>query len=304
METKKKSTDSLNDQTSAPKAEKSTSGSRRTPQEEIISQTNLQVTEDIFTLRKTNFVLWRPARTVPVPKVYIARIEHDYINGKIHFDKTGEFELLQSSNFSDLWLLNLSQCNLVENTVYYYWFIVANSNPYDSNEVPLYCTDPFATVVDERFQASNMPVRETGQNQYSPAGVFLYREGEMIAADPDKVEPDWENSSTSAIMTQLPPNNRMVIYELPPMWSESEEIGDEEVTICKGNFRQVAKMIAWPDNSTHLDKILGDCVLPAGEKKYLQYLGINALELTPPANSADNSGWQYGTANYLAPDYH
>ena len=263
-------------------------------------KTNLYVNEDIFSLRKTNFVLWRPAKTDPKPKVYIAHVEFNYSESKILFEKTGEHELLQSKNFSDLWLLNVQDCNLTENTIYYYWFKVKNSNPYEKNEDILYVTDPYATVVDERMQANNIPVPELHQHQYSPAGVFIYLNGQMMPADPDKEMPDWGNLSTGQAISQLQPNNKLVIYELPPRWSYFVNYNTE---ILSGNFRQVQKMVGWYDNSTHLDKLLGGIVLPEGGKKYIEYMGINALQLTPPANSKQQFDWGYGTAEYFAPDF-
>src|SRR5207253_9688275 len=38
-------------------------------------------------------------------------------------------------------------------------------------------------------------------------------------------------------------------------------------------------------------------------KAYLADLGINAIELLPPADSFFKREWGYGTAHYLAPDY-
>ena len=36
---------------------------------------------------------------------------------------------------------------------------------------------------------------------------------------------------------------------------------------------------------------------------HLLELGVNALELLPPADSDDNLTWGYGTANYFAADF-
>ena len=38
-------------------------------------------------------------------------------------------------------------------------------------------------------------------------------------------------------------------------------------------------------------------------RAYLEELGINALELLPPADTRYNREWGYGTSHYLAPDY-
>lgn len=250
----------------------------------------------IHTLRKKNFLIWRPGITNPAPYVFIGQLKVDTQKGDYHFIKHGEFQLKQSSNHPDVWAVDCKKCKLKSGEVYYYWFKVANTNPYENNSDILYCSDPFATAVDERIQARNLPVPELRQNHYSPASVVLFKDGELHEADPDSCQPDWENTHTKDVVANLAPNNKLVIYELPPRWSSSNG------SFVNGNFRQVEKMIDVPETDTYLD-VLFNSVLNTNGEKYIAHLGVNALELTPPANSSQEHNWGYGTASYLAPDF-
>lgn len=238
------------------------------------------------------------------PRIYIAQVDYDYVDGSYSFRKIADKPLLQAENFRDLWLLDVSEINLQEKTVYYYWFKVRNTNPYENNNNILYCTDPFATVIDERIQAQHIPVIENNQNHYSPSSVFIFKDGKIATADPDGEIPDWENLSTDKMINQLPTNNSLVLGELPVIWSypvKGEEINKPGFT-ADANFRQVEKMISFDTNETYLDELFSG-VINFNGKKYLEYLGINAFECCPPANSSSTGGWRYGTSDYFSPDY-
>jgi 1,4-alpha-glucan branching enzyme len=255
---------------------------------------------DIQTLRKNNFVLWRPGKTNPVPEVLITQVKFDYQQNKLEFNIVKSFPLTQLTKFPDVWLIDAKICELEDNQVYHYWFKVANNNAYEANNNLLYCTDPFATVVDERIQAYNLPINKVQQTHYSPAAVLKYKaDGTLVPADPDGTEPDWGQLYTSDVMDKLKPNNQLVIYELPPRWSKTDT--NNNICMADGNFRQVEKMIDYDGNDTYLNQILKD-LIPQG-RKYIEYIGVNALELTPPANSSQEYDWGYGTADYSAPDF-
>ncbi len=266
---------------------------------------------DIQTLRKENFVLWRPGKIDPLPEVFITKVIFNYKTETLEVKKVGCFPLIQSNFSPDVWIKKAVDCNLEEGNVYHYWFKVANCNPYENNNNIIYCTDPFALAVDERIQACNLPVNETYQNHYSPGTILKYINGKLEASDPDGNIPNWENFFTKDKIQNLKPNNQLVIYEVPPRWSS---MNNNTVCIGGGNFRQVEKMIDFSEDTTYLDSIfkkyntmlyydkngnksiLSDC-------KYIEYLGVNALELTPPANSSQQYNWGYGTAEFLAPDF-
>src|SRR5699024_3919756 len=95
----------------------------------------------------------------------------------------------------------------------------------------------------------------------------------------------------------LPPNDRLVIYELPTAWTRIDSTGESERGV--GTFRDVTALVdhaAEGANFSDLD------VTRAG-RSYLGELGVNALELLPPADSFYVREWGYGTTNFLAPDF-
>lgn len=78
----------------------------------------------------------------------------------------------------------------------------------------------------------------------------------------------------------LPPNNQIVIYEMPVKWMASDP--EENNSIVElGTFEKVV--------FEHLD--------------YLVSLGINCIELLPIEDSSQTLDWGYGTRFYFAPDY-
>jgi len=184
-------------------------------------------------------------------------------------DVGGGFEeilLRRSPEFADLWEVAALECGLVEGRVYHYWFKVRSSCPYGRREV-VYCTDPMAYTVNR--QVLSPEGRE-------PASVILYRGGLLVACDP---QGQVVEGRAEVETDHLPANNRLVIYELPVRWTK---IG--EAAIGVGTFRDVRSLLS-------------------GSSAHLVQLGINALELLPPADSDDQSEWGYGTANFFAADF-
>ena len=73
--------------------------------------------------------------------------------------------------------------------------------------------------------------------------------------------------------------------------------GDTEVGV--GTFRDVMALV---DQSAEAANFAGVPALAAGQS-HLEKLGINALELLPPADSHVNREWGYATKNYFASDF-
>jgi pullulanase len=206
---------------------------------------------DLFKRKQTHFVLWRVATSEP--SLYIGKR-----NGNFQ-----EIPLQRSPQFPELWEVAAQDCQLVENQVYHYWFKVVSNNPYEGKH-SRYCPDPIAYTVDR-----HLPAPDSGE----PASVILYRDGQLHPCDPGGQTVQWNETQTA-----LPPNNQLVIYELPTRWTKQEE---GKTTIGNGTFKDVRSLL-----SNHLPK-----------------LGINALELLPPADSDDKLNWGYGTANFFAADF-
>jgi len=241
--------------------------------------------------RKENFVLWRPANTVPAPKLILC----EFVNGNPpQLIEIKQLELRQNAEFNDLWEIQASECGLIDGKVYHYFFEVLDSNPYKpycDNPKLIRCTDPLAAAVDWRICAQ-APIGYSDIDRDPPA-VIMYKDNALVACDPGGEIPDW---SKDVLPNVLPPNNRTVIYELPTAWARKGATAGIEFGV--GSFCDVSSLVdsnAEPSNfaSTPATQL---------ETSYLTQLGINALELLPPADSFVDREWGYATSNYFAPD--
>jgi 1,4-alpha-glucan branching enzyme len=233
---------------------------------------------DLLQRKATHFVLWRPRQTDSPPRLIIGKLRP---GNPPAFVEAQRFELRRSPAAADLWEIAADACGLVEGTVYHYWFEVTDSNPYKSAHPRLWCTDPTAWTVDWRLLAPRPDAPSFGDDDRDPAGVVRWQGGRLLPCDPGGDTVDWAGDPP---LDTLPPNHRLVIYELPTTWSRLEEI-EAPVQLSVGTFRDVAALIA-------------------GEgRPHLQVLGVNALELLPPADSFVDREWGYATSNYFAADH-
>src|SRR5262249_7179297 len=156
--------------------------------------------------------------------------------------------------------------------------------------------DPAAYTVDWRL-LSDVPA---GYNDSfrDPAAVIQYRQGRLVPTDPQQPPVTFTDQPDSR-MANLPLNNRLVIYELPTAWTRIRDLATA-THVGVGTFGDVRALIeptAAPANFAGVE------ALRVG-RAYLQDLGINALELLPPADTfADRRSWGYATSNYFAPDF-
>lgn len=242
---------------------------------------------DLLNRKKTHFVLWLPGDKQPTPTLYIGTFSP---SSSLEVKK---FELGQSEGFTDLWEIAASKCELKDEQVYFYWFKVGNTDPYNptENQVIL-CTDPTAYTVDRRLEA---PLLEESGSIASgdPASVVLYKDGELVACDPGGETANWEKDTP---VSQLPQNNKLIIYELPTRWTRIDlERGIEQ---GDGTFRDIVSLLESEAIAPTFPTISA-----LNNRAHLVELGINALELLPPADSDDNLEWGYGTSNYFAADF-
>jgi len=246
---------------------------------------------NLLTRKKTHFVLWRPGITQPQPALYIGIIQPQSSD---LWENFREIELKPSEQFPELWEVPATDCNLTDGQVYSYWFKVHDTNAYNSTNQIIYCTDPTAWTVDRRFQAPALSGQDQA-TQRAHASVVLYQNGQLVPCDPQGQTANWEGDASLDI---LPKNSQLVIYELPTRWTRITFEGKKEIGI--GTFRDVMSLL-------NLEAVAPDFPqVPALEKgrAHLVELGINALELLPPADSDDYLKWGYGTANYFAADFH
>jgi 1,4-alpha-glucan branching enzyme len=247
---------------------------------------------DILTRKETHFILWRPGATDPPPKLLLGTLTQPISQFK-------EIPLSPSPEFPELWQVAATDCGLVDGQVYYYWFKVRNTEPYDAgnaNEV-LYCTDPMAYTIDRRALApvpQEVPPGLIGVSNSDPASVILYQDGQLIPCDPGQQTADWSNDPSPAT---LPANNRLVIYELPTRWTRVTSRNN--VDIGNGTFQDVLALLVFQETSPTFPTVAA-----FNNRAHLVELGINALELLPPADSNQAETWGYGTTNFFAASYY
>lgn len=244
---------------------------------------------DIFMLKRTKFVLWRPQHTDPVPRLVIGNFlpgnPPTLASKKVH-------DLEEIPGCAGLWGIGAAACGLSDQHVYHYWFEVTDSHPSRDGRRIL-CTDPTAFTVDWRLLADPLPPPYTGDDR-APASVVKFSSGLLVgcdAAGEEFVPVAVANPSSSAA------NNRLVIYELPTSWTRTNLHGDPQIGV--GTFRDVAALI---DPGSGPANFADVAALETG-RSHIGALGVNALELLPPADSFVNREWGYATSNYFAPDF-
>ena len=240
--------------------------------------------------KRTHFVLWRPGVVDPPPALVIGRFAAG--NPPLLIEPR-RFELHRSQVAEDLWEIAAGDCGLEEGAAYHYWFEVQDTNVYQQERGRILCTDPTATTVDWRLKAPQ-PAPPYGPDDCHPASVVRFAGGRLQPCDPDGHQPDW---STDPGAASLPPNSRLVIYELPTAWARTGTESDAVVGV--GTFRDVMALI---DRDLSGSNFASTAALAEGEA-HLEELGINALELLPPADSFLKREWGYATSNYFAPDF-
>lgn len=107
-------------------------------------------------------------------------------------------------------------------------------------------------------------------------------------------QPDWTDDTP---LDTRPANNRLVIYELPTNWALTSNEGDSRIGV--GTFRDVLALVDPDECGANFE---GVAALAPGNA-HLVELGINALELLPPADSFVERSWGYATSNYFAADH-
>jgi pullulanase/glycogen debranching enzyme len=240
--------------------------------------------------KETHFVLWRPAVTDPAPQLIIGVLAP---GNPPELHEKQEVDLAPSPIAPELWEIKATDLGLRDRQVYHYWFRVRDSFPGQERDKRIDVTDLFAITVDWRLQASALPPPYSNDDR-DPAGVVLFQNSKLIAVDPGKEQPDWTGD---ARLDSLPVNNRLVMYELPTRWTlNASEAG---VEASAGTFRDVLALVEPAETGANFE---GLEVLGPG-RSYLRELGVNALELLPPADSFVGREWGYATSNYLAADY-
>ncbi len=244
---------------------------------------------DILERKATAFLVWRPKPGAPAPVLVIGRFA---AGNPPTLAAEQRFPLAPVPPFDDLFAVAAAECRLLDGSVYHYWFEVTDTAPGRPPDSRVLATDPFAWTVDWRLRAPPLPP-PYGPNDRQPAAVVLWRGGRLRPCDPGGETADAGPEPGS---DALPPNNRLVIYELPTAWSRTASPGDLGIGV--GSFRDVLSLIDPARAGANFD----DLAVTAPGRAYLAELGVNALELLPPADSFYKREWGYDTSHYLAPD--
>lgn len=240
-------------------------------------------------IRETSFALWVPAGQAaqPAPTLVIGRYADD-----------GGFDLVETQTFalrptgSGLWQISAAECRLPDG-VYGYWFQVSDHATPNGGSILI--TDPLAFTVD-RANPAPPPRTSDGRTIGAPAAVVRVRGGRLSPSDPIAVDLPEDADGYRA---RLPPNNMMAIYELPTRWVKA---GQGQVNSAQqvgvGTFQDVLALISADADSPNF------AAMPAlANREHLVELGVNALELLPPADSPQFLEWGYGTSNYFSADF-
>lgn len=233
---------------------------------------------DLLKRRTTHFVFWRPLGA-SAPILVLGSL----IPGNPPAFSQQVSRPLMAAAQPGLWELQCSSLDLSDG-VYHYWFTIEDTSP--ARAGTLLVTDPIAYTVDYRLLSSP-------GNQ--PAAVVKLENGLLVPCDPGGETADLGPPPTLA---SLQPNNHLVIYELPASWSRAGIEGADPQERDVGTFRDVLALMdqASPGaNFSDLPEVSAEAILVQ--------LGINALELLPPADTKSCREWGYATAHYFAPDY-
>lgn len=244
----------------------------------------MPVSADLLDRRATRFVLWNPRRQAAPPQLVLARLVPG--NPPTLVD-VRRLALAPVQNAAGLFEIAAAACGLEEGT-YHYWFEVDDSRSAAQPPARIAVTDPFATAVDWRA----FPPGAAANNQ--PAAVIRYSgQGRLAASDSSGETAAFPAAGTPAA---LPPNNQLVIYELPTAWVLSRSLNEPERAVA--TFSDVTALFDERIGGANFAEL---SLLDVG-KAYLADLGVNALELLPPADSFYKREWGYDTSHYLAPD--
>ena len=243
---------------------------------------------DILQRKAGAFLVWRPRRDAPAPLLVVGRFAP---GNPPTLAEARRIPLSPVAGFDDLFAVPASECGLTAGEVYHYWFEVEETAPGRPLGGRILVTDPFAWTVDWRLRAPPLP-HPYGADDRQPASVVLWTGQRLAPCDPGGEIADLAADNADG----LPPNNMLVIYELPTAWSQPASPGDLGIGV--GTFLDVLALVDPQATGANFD----DLAVTAAGRSYLTALGINALELLPPADSFYKREWGYDTSHYLAPD--
>jgi 1,4-alpha-glucan branching enzyme len=236
------------------------------------------MTIDLLDRRSSHFVLWAPGQDAP--KLVIGTFQP---GAPPTLRDRQSFNLSAVAGVSDLFEIVPQACGLQNGVVYHYWFEVDDTNIGHQPGARIAVCDPLATTTDWRLTEGDQP-----------AAVTKFEGGTLVPSDPDGVA---VTAAAAPDVRRLPQNNRMIIYELPTAWARRPRGGGVERGV--GTFRDIVAMVDADAGGANFDGL--EASRPG--RAHIAELGINAIELLPPADSLFDREWGYGTSHLNAPDY-
>lgn len=237
------------------------------------------MSNDLLDRRADSFILWSPHQPVAAPALVLGEFQE---GDPPTLANQQRFELKPVAGLSGLWFIPTADCGLHDGQVYHYWFEVDDTLPGHANPRILVC-DPMAFATDWRLFSENQP-----------SAVVAFAQGKLVPCDPHGSP---VTNPEVGLMRSLPTNNQMVIYELPAAWTRQPRGGGIERGV--GTFRDILAMVERDAEGANFS----DLQVTAKGAAYLLDLGINAVELLPPADTIFSRQWGYGTSHFLAPDF-
>ncbi len=237
---------------------------------------------DLLARRASHFLLWRPNESLAPPLLIFGKFQD---GNPPTLGGARQLPMKPAPDVNGLWQIAATECGFADGDIIHYWFEVEDTHPHRNQSRTVRCSDPAAHTVDWRLTADS-------GNQ--PAAVVQFSGAQLSVCDPSGEKPDF---SADVPLNRLPPNNRLVIYELPTAWTRSQGQGHNERAV--GTFRDVRALL---DETVGGANFEGMPITEIG-RAYLAELGVNALELLPPADSFFKREWGYDTAHFLAPDH-
>jgi 1,4-alpha-glucan branching enzyme len=227
--------------------------------------------------KKQNFVLWAPGQAAP--KLVIGTFEPG-APPRLANEQT--IAMTAVAGVSGLWQATPPAAQLQEGRVYHYWFEVADTHP-GGGAHAIRVADPTASTTDWRLYSGDQP-----------SAVIKFSGGKLVDCDPDGTEVQAPANANPAGFAQ---NNHTVVYELPTAWTRRPRGGGVERGV--GTFRDVLAMVERSATGANFD------TLGASQpgRAHIAELGVNAIELLPPADSLYDREWGYGTSHMFAPDF-
>ena len=245
----------------------------------------MPISTDILNRRATQFLLWSPRLQNQVPQLVIGRLRP---GNPPTVEAIRKLALGPVARADGLFEIAAAACGLDDGAVYHYWFEVDDSRSALRPPARVVVTDPFATCVDWRVFPPGV-----GENKQPAAVVRYLGQGKLTDSDPGGEAAVFDAADAP---DKLSPNTQLVIYELPTAWALSRSLNEPERAVA--TFVDVAALIDEQIGGANF----ADLSLVDVGKSYLTDLGINALELLPPADSFFKREWGYDTSHYLSPD--